>query len=183
MNLTFPIVAVFLLDRPGSRARALATAAFIGVAVLGVVVAGFVLVPLSDRLARDLGDVAARLRELGAPQGAPRPGVMGRRELRAVPRDAGDFLERSWHLLTLASLAGNLSVFAVLVVSLRALRRPASQVTVIEAFAAGRSCGSSHRSRSPGRHRDHRARPDRRRSSASAATTRASSPRCSSTAS
>ena len=43
---------------------------------------------------------------------------------------------RKWPWLTLATLAGNLSVFAVLLVSLRALDVPASQVTVIEAFAA-----------------------------------------------
>src|SRR5204863_129512 len=60
---------------------------------------------------------------------------------RLHPRDGahagvGDFLVRKWPWLTLATLAGNLSVFAVLLVSLRALDVPASQVTVIEAFAA-----------------------------------------------
>ena len=45
-------------------------------------------------------------------------------------------LRRRWHVLTLATLAGHLSVFAVLLVSLRVLDVPASEVTWIEAFAA-----------------------------------------------
>ena len=45
-------------------------------------------------------------------------------------------LRRRWHVLTLATLAGHLSVFAVLLVSLRVLDVPASDVTWIEAFAA-----------------------------------------------
>ena len=45
-------------------------------------------------------------------------------------------LRRRWHVLTLATLAGHLSVFAVLLVSLRVLDVPATDVTWIEAFAA-----------------------------------------------
>jgi uncharacterized protein (TIRG00374 family) len=50
--------------------------------------------------------------------------------------EAGDFLERRWHLLTLAALAGNLTVFALLVVSLRAMGVDSAQVNLVEAFAA-----------------------------------------------
>jgi uncharacterized protein (TIRG00374 family) len=39
-------------------------------------------------------------------------------------------------VITIATLAGHLSVFAVLLVSLRVLDVPASEVTLIEAFAA-----------------------------------------------
>ena len=60
LNLCFPVVAVFLLTISGEKTATLATAAFVGVAVLGVVVAGLVLVLISDRLARDIGEVAAR---------------------------------------------------------------------------------------------------------------------------
>jgi uncharacterized protein (TIRG00374 family) len=45
-------------------------------------------------------------------------------------------LRRRWHVLTLATLVGHLSVFAVLLVSLRVLDVPASEVDWIEAFAA-----------------------------------------------
>ena len=50
--------------------------------------------------------------------------------------DAGDLLRRRWHALTAAALAGSLSVFAVLVVALRAFDVPSSEVTLAEAFAA-----------------------------------------------
>ena len=44
--------------------------------------------------------------------------------------------QRRWHLLTLATLAGSLSVFVVLLVSLRALQVPSAEVSAVEAFAA-----------------------------------------------
>ena len=44
-------------------------------------------------------------------------------------------LRRRWHLLTLATLAGQLSVFLVLLVCLRALGVGAAEVSVVEAFA------------------------------------------------
>ena len=51
-------------------------------------------------------------------------------------RDAVELLKRRWHMLTLTTLLGNLTVFLVLLVSLRALQVPASEVSVIAAFAA-----------------------------------------------
>jgi putative heme transporter len=51
-------------------------------------------------------------------------------------QDAGDFLARRWHVLTLSSLAGSLTVFVLLLVCLRAFGVPPSQVSLIEAFAA-----------------------------------------------
>ena len=50
--------------------------------------------------------------------------------------EAADLLRRRWHVLTLATYAGTLSVFLVFLVSLRAFDVPASEVTVVEAFAA-----------------------------------------------
>ena len=60
-NLAYPIVAVFLLSVSGGETAVLATAAFIGVAILGVAVAALTLVLFSDQMARDIGDLAARL--------------------------------------------------------------------------------------------------------------------------
>jgi putative heme transporter len=136
MNLTFPIIAVFLLTVEGEQSAALATAAFIGVAVLGVIVTGFVLVLLSDRLARDIGDVAARFVNWSIAKVRRGPVSWAGENFKRFRDNVGDFVEKKWPWLTLAALAGNLSVFAVLLVSLRALDVPASQVTVIEAFAA-----------------------------------------------
>src|SRR6476469_4339211 len=136
LNLCFPVVAVFLLTISGESTATLATAAFVGVAVLGVVGAGLVLVLVSDRLAQDVGDVAARFANWSL--GKVRRGPVGWNggSFERFRQGAGDLLTRRWHLLTLTSLAGSLSVFAVLVVSLRALGVTASEVSLAEAFAA-----------------------------------------------
>src|SRR5262249_24304969 len=60
-NLAYPIVAVFGLAVTGEQTAFLATAAFIGAAILGVAVGALVLVLYSDRLAEGIGDAAARL--------------------------------------------------------------------------------------------------------------------------
>jgi uncharacterized protein (TIRG00374 family) len=136
LNLLYPIVAVFLLAITHQQTAALATFAFVGVAVLGIVVAGFVIILLSDRLANDLGDVAARFANWALGKVRRGPVKWGGPSFERFRDDAGDFLERRWHILTVSALAGSMSVFAILLVSLRALDVPASQVTLVEAFAA-----------------------------------------------
>ena len=136
LNLTFPIVAVFLLAIEGESTAALATVAFVGVAILGVVIAGFALILLSDRLAEDIGNVAARFADWGLAKIRRSPVKWDGRSFERFRDEAGDLLERRWHLLTLSSLAGNLTVFLLLLVSLRVLDVPAAQVTAVEAFAA-----------------------------------------------
>jgi uncharacterized protein (TIRG00374 family) len=136
LNLFFPIIAVFLLTITGQQTAALATAAFVGVAVLGIVVAAFVVVLVSDRLARDIGDLAGRLATWARAKVRSGPVSWNGASFERFRRGAGDYLERRWHVLTLASLAESLTVFALLVVSLRALGVPASQVSLAEAFAA-----------------------------------------------
>jgi len=136
VNLAYPIVAVFLLTIVGEQSAALATAAFIGVAVLGIVVAGFVLVLLSDRLARDIGDVAARFANWSLRKVRRGPVKWAGENFKAFRDDVGDFIERKWPALTIWSFAGSLTVFGTLLVSLRALDVPASQVSWVEAFAA-----------------------------------------------
>lgn len=59
-NLAFPVVALFLLEANGGETALLGTAAFVGVAVLGVVVVVLVLVLYSESLALEVGDVVAR---------------------------------------------------------------------------------------------------------------------------
>jgi putative heme transporter len=136
LNLTFPIVAVFLLTTSGESAAALATVAFVGVAVLGIVIAGFVLILVSNRLARDMGNVAARLASWALRKVRRGPVSWSGASFERFRIEAGDFLERRWHLLTLAALVGNLTVFLLLVVSLRAMGVSSSQVSLVEAFAS-----------------------------------------------
>jgi putative heme transporter len=137
LNLAYPIVGVFLLVANGAEARLLGPAAFVGAAVLGVVVTAFVLVLVADNLAFGVGQVAARLATWAKRKLLRRgPVPWGGASFERFRLSAGELLARRWHALTLASLAGSLSVFLVLLVSLRALDVPASEVTVVEAFAA-----------------------------------------------
>jgi uncharacterized protein (TIRG00374 family) len=108
----------------------------IGVAVLVVAAALLTAVFASDRTALEAGDLTARVanwirRKLG------RQAVLwGGASFERFRRDAVNLLRRRWHVLTLATYAGTLSVFLVLLVSLRALHVPGSEVSVVEAFAA-----------------------------------------------
>jgi putative heme transporter len=136
LNLSFPVVAVFLLTISGENTATLATAAFVGVAVLGVVVTGLVLVLVSDRLALDVGEVAARFANWALGKVRRGPVRWSGASFERFREDAGDLLTRRWHVLTLASLAGSLTVFAVLVVSLRAFGVTAAEVSLVDAFAA-----------------------------------------------
>jgi putative heme transporter len=136
LNLGFPIVAVFLLTISGEGTALLATAAFIGVAALGVGVTGFVLVLVSGRLAFAVGEQAARLASWALGKVRRGPVSWGGPSFERFRTAAGDLVRRRWHALTVASLVGSLSVFAVLLVSLRALNVPASEVSATEAFAA-----------------------------------------------
>ena len=122
LNLSFPIIAVFLLALSGESTAALATVAFIGVAILGIVIAGFVL--------------AARIANWALGKVRRGPVSWGGASFERFRAEAGTFLERRWPMLTGAALLGNLTVFLVLLVSLRTLGVTSSQVTLVEAFAS-----------------------------------------------
>jgi uncharacterized protein (TIRG00374 family) len=135
-NLSYPIIAVFLLTAFGGDSALLATAAFVGVAVLGVAVAMLAAVLASDRTATDVGDLTARLvswvlRRLGRERV-----LWGGESFERFRRDSLELLRRRWHILTLATYAGTLTVFLVLLVSLRAFGATGSEVSLAEAFAA-----------------------------------------------
>jgi putative heme transporter len=135
-NLSYPIIAVFLLALTGGNSALLATAAFIGAGVLGVAVAALAAVLATDRMADDLGELSAggvnwALRKVGKG-----PVLWGGESFERFRRDSLDLLRRRWHVLTLATYLGTLTVFLVLILALRALGVPASEVSVDEAFAA-----------------------------------------------
>jgi uncharacterized protein (TIRG00374 family) len=114
----------------------LRTAAFIGLAVLVVGVTGFALVLSSAERAQSIGDRSARFtsRALRIVRRGP-VGWGGDSFVRFRSRALG-LLRRRWHVLTIATLAGHLTVFVLLVVCLRVTGVTDSEVTAIEAFAA-----------------------------------------------
>ena len=136
-NLVFPVVALFLLKVNGGETALLGTAAFVGVVVLGVVVALLVLVLYSDGLAQRGGRCRRAASSRGRSPGfAVAPWRWGGASFARFRGEAVDLLARRWHVLTLATFAGSLTVFLLLVLSLRAVGVPASEVDVVEAFAA-----------------------------------------------
>jgi uncharacterized membrane protein YbhN (UPF0104 family) len=135
-NLVFPVVALFMLKADGGETALLGTAAFVGVVILGVVIALLSLVLYSDRLAYEVGDAVANVVSWGLARARRRPVGWGGPSFARFRGEAVDLLARRWHVLTLATLAGSLTVFLLLVLSLRAVGVPASEVDVVEAFAA-----------------------------------------------
>jgi uncharacterized protein (TIRG00374 family) len=135
-NLTFPVVALALLTAQGQDNAALRSAALVALAVLVVVLVSFVLVLARARWARRIGDLAARLAtRVNRLLRRSAPGWGGESFVTFRWQTLG-LLERRWHVLTLGTLAGHLTVFVLLLVCLRIVGVSGSEVTVVEAFAA-----------------------------------------------
>jgi putative heme transporter len=134
--LGFPVIGLALLTLQKEQNAALQTVAVIGLAVFVVAAAGFAVALSTPRLARLVGNTATRLVNWGlrilrrGPVGWTGDSFVRFRD------EAVDLLRRRWHVLTLATLAGQLAVFVVLLVSLRALGVSPSEVSFVEAFAA-----------------------------------------------
>ena len=134
--LAFPTVALVLLTMTGDAHAALDTIAYLGLAILVVVVAAFAAGLSTPKLARWIGDLTARIASRGL-RLVRRGRVNWSGESFVRFRDATNrLLKRRWHVLTLMTLAGHLTVFLVLLVSLRALGVSAEDVSAVEAFAA-----------------------------------------------
>jgi uncharacterized protein (TIRG00374 family) len=101
-----------------------------------VAVSGLALGLSSPQLARRAGGVAVRVANRALRLVRRRPVSWTADSLVSFREAAVGVLRRRWPQLTLASIAGQLSVFVILLVSLRAVGVPASGVGVVEAFAA-----------------------------------------------
>jgi uncharacterized membrane protein YbhN (UPF0104 family) len=133
--LGFPAIAFALLTLAGGDGAALQTIATIGLAVFVVVAAAFAAALAGSRMARRIGDLAARLANTALRVVRRGPVRWGGESFVRFRSSAIGLLGRRWHILTLATLAGQLSVFVVLLASLRALGVGPGEVSVIEAFA------------------------------------------------
>jgi putative heme transporter len=134
--LAFPAVGLALLTLAHEHNALLETVAGIGLAVFLGAIATLTVGLSSEGLARRLGDMLAtvlnRLLRL-----VRRPPVTwdGESAVR-LRRAALDLLGRRWHVLTLSTLAGQLTVFVLLLACLRTLGVSSHEVSVVEAFAA-----------------------------------------------
>ena len=135
-NLAFPIVALALLTGVDEDHPALRTAALVGLAILVVAIAAFALALSSSRRAHQIGTLAARLASRIRGLLRRNPVTWGGEQLAAFRTSALGLLRRRWHVLTLATLVGHLTVFLLLFVCLRVVGISDAEITWIEAFAA-----------------------------------------------
>jgi len=132
----FPVVALALLAIVGERNPLLETVALIGLGVLVVGVGIFAAGLSSQRLASQVGELAARMVSRLKTLIRRDPVTWGGESLVRFRRETIGLLRRRWHVLTAAILAGQLTVFLVLLVALRVLDVPSSDVSGIEVFAS-----------------------------------------------
>jgi len=135
-NLTFPIVALALLTAAKESHAGLKIAALVGLAVLVVVISGFALALSSERRARGVGDLAARLTNRMRRLLRREPVQWAGESFARFRQGTLELLRRRWHVITAATLAGNLTVFLVLLACLRTIGISSTEVSVVEAFAA-----------------------------------------------
>ena len=133
--LGYPIIALALLTAANEQHALLQTVAFIGLAIFVLTAGGFAAGLASARLANWVGDLAARIVTWLLRIIRRGPVTWDGRSFVSFRNDAVGLLSRRWHVLTLATLAGHLTVFLLFLVSLRVLDVTPAEVSGIEAFA------------------------------------------------
>jgi uncharacterized protein (TIRG00374 family) len=135
-NVVFAVAAVGALAVTGESHALLTTAAVVGTAAVAVAIALFALALNDDHNARFVGRLAERLWNRIARLIRRQPAAGWDERLVGFRREAVGLLRRRWQALTAGTLAGHLTVFLVLLVSLRAVGVPSVDVSLAEAFAA-----------------------------------------------
>lgn len=130
-----PAIALALLSISGGADPLLNTVALIGLAVFAAIVTAFALSLSSASQAHRVGDYAASLVSRLLKVVRRKPVKWSGESFVRFREDTVGLLRTRWHVLTLATLAGHLSVFAVLVVTLRAIGVSGNEVSLVEAFA------------------------------------------------
>jgi uncharacterized membrane protein YbhN (UPF0104 family) len=134
--LGFPIIALALLTAANEQHALLQTVALVGLVVFVLAAGGFAAGLASARIANWVGDLAAQIVTWSLKIVRRGPATWDGRSFVEFRNDAVGLLARRWHVLTLATLAGHLTVFTLFFVSLRVLDVTSAEVSGIEAFAA-----------------------------------------------
>jgi uncharacterized membrane protein YbhN (UPF0104 family) len=134
--LTFPVVGLALLTLTHERNPLLETVAAIGLAVVVVGVGAFAAGLSTSRLAHWIGDLLARVVNRALRLLRRGPVRWSGETAVSLRNEALDLLKRRWHVLTLAVLAGQLTVFVLFLACLRTLGISGHEVSAVEAFAA-----------------------------------------------
>jgi uncharacterized protein (TIRG00374 family) len=134
--LGIPIIALAGVVAEGGRNHTLEIVAVIALVVFIAIVVGFAVGLSSERLARRIGDRAARLASWTKKLFGKAPVKWRGESFVRFREEAIELIRHRWFFLTVSTLAGHLTVFVVLVVSVRAVGIPNTEVTIVEAFAA-----------------------------------------------
>lgn len=135
MVFGMPTVALAALTISGGKDPLLQTAALVGFGVFVAVLGGFVLALRSERQAARVGRITSRILSRGLAL-IRKPPVVWTRAFVRFRRDTVGLLRGRWHWLTLATLAGHLTVYLVLILTLRAVDVTGEEVSVVESFGA-----------------------------------------------
>jgi putative heme transporter len=136
ITVSLPPIGLVLLALEGERNPILETIALLGLALFGIVLALLYFGLHSARFARRAGDLMASAVSAGL-RIARRPPISGwGDQLVHFRTEALGLVRKRWHWLTLGTLVGHLSVYLVLVVTLRAFGVGRDEVGLAEAFAA-----------------------------------------------
>jgi uncharacterized protein (TIRG00374 family) len=132
----FPVLALALLTLDGGHASTLAPVALAGIAIVAALAGALVAVLWSPQMARRLGSWAANLATRLRAIVHKAPVSWNGESVVRFRQETIDLLRHRWVALTVTSLANQLTVFLVLIVSLRALGITRFEVDAVEAFAA-----------------------------------------------
>jgi putative heme transporter len=134
--LGIPILAVAALVAEGDRNRTIEWVALLSLVVFCAIVTAFAVGLANARLTRRVGDKAARVTSWAKGLLHKAPVTWNGEAFVRFRSESIVLIRDRWWFLTVATLANNLSVFLLLVVSVRAVGIAPAQVTLIEAFAA-----------------------------------------------
>jgi putative heme transporter len=128
--------AFALLALVGESDPLLRSFAVAGLVVFAAGIALFAAIMWSENLARWVGDTAAQVSNWAIRIMHRGPVKFGGHSVVGFRNDALDLLRRRWHVITLATLAGQLSMFLLLYVTVRVLGIGSSELLGVEIFAA-----------------------------------------------
>ena len=132
----FPAVALALLTLEGGTNPLLQTVALLGLACFCVFAGAFATGLSSKRAARSTGNLASRIATFLLHLVRRAPARFNGDSFVHFRNETIGLIAKRWYLLTFWTLAGQLTVFLILLGSLRALGVTGGQVDLIEAFAA-----------------------------------------------
>jgi uncharacterized membrane protein YbhN (UPF0104 family) len=134
--LGFPVIALAALTAQHEKNSLLQTVAMIGLVVFVIAVAAFAAGLWTPALAEKVGNLAARICNFGLRPIHRGPVKWDGKAFVSWRNETVQLLSHRWIQLTLATLAGQLTVFGVMLASIRVCNVTSAQVTFIEAFAA-----------------------------------------------